>query len=44
MKHHAFKNVNNCFNTYIYPYLETYGYQSSSLYLNVVHFLNISVN
>jgi hypothetical protein len=35
-----FKNVNNCFNTNIYSYLETFGSQSSNPYLNVVHFLN----
>jgi hypothetical protein len=33
-----FKNVNYCFNTNIYPYLETSGGQSSNLYLNAVHF------
>jgi hypothetical protein len=36
----CFKNVNNCLNTNIYSYLETSGYQSSNLYLNVVHFFN----
>ncbi len=35
----ALKNVNNCFNTNIYYYLELSGGQSSILYLNVVHFL-----
>jgi len=35
-----FKNVNNCLNTNIYPYLETSGGQKSNPYLNVVHFLN----
>ncbi len=35
----ALKNVNNCFNTNIYSYLETSGIQSSNLYLNVVHFI-----
>ncbi len=39
-----FKNVNNCLNANIYPYLETSGGQSSSLYLNVAPFVNISVN
>jgi len=39
-----FKNVNNCLNTNIYSYLETTGDQSSSLYLNVAHFFNASVN
>jgi hypothetical protein len=32
------KNVNNCVNNIIYSYLETFGGQSSNLYLNVVHF------
>jgi hypothetical protein len=40
----ASKNVNKCFNTNIYTYLETSGGQSSNLYLNVVHFFNTSVN
>ncbi len=44
MEKHAFENVNNCLNTNIYSYLETSGGQSSNLYLNVVHFFNISVN
>jgi hypothetical protein len=39
MEPHALKNVNNCFNTNIYDYLETSSGQSSNLYLNVVHFL-----
>ncbi len=38
-----FKNVNNCYNTNIYSYLETSGGQSSKIYLNVVHFFNASV-
>ncbi len=38
MEQQALKNVNNCFNTHIYSYLETSGGQSSNLYLNVVHF------
>jgi hypothetical protein len=37
-------NQNNGTNTNIYSYLETSGGQSSDLYLNVVHFLNDSVN
>jgi hypothetical protein len=37
-----FKNVNNCLNTNIYSCLETYGGQSSNLYLNVVHYFNTS--
>jgi hypothetical protein len=38
------KNVNNYLKTNIYSYLETSGGRSSNLYLNVVHFLNTSVN
>ncbi len=44
MEQHALKNVNNCLNTNIYSYLETFGGQSSNLYLNVIHFFNASVN
>jgi hypothetical protein len=44
MEQHTLKNVNNCLNTNIYSYLETSGGQSSNLYLNVVNFLNTSVN
>jgi hypothetical protein len=44
MEQHALKNVNNCLNTNIYSYLETSGDQSSNLFLNIVHFFNISVN
>ncbi len=43
MEQHTIKNVNNCLNTNIYSYLETSGGQSCNLYLNVVHFFNISV-
>jgi len=32
----ALKNVNNCLNTIVYSYLETYCGQSSSTYLNIV--------
>ncbi len=39
-----FKNVNNCLNTIIYSYVDTFGRQSSNLYLNVVHFFNTSPN
>jgi hypothetical protein len=42
MEHRGLKNVNNCLNTNIYSYLETSGGHSSNLYLNVVHFFNIS--
>ncbi len=42
MKQHTLKNVNNCLNTNIYPYLETSGGQISNLYLNIVHFFNTS--
>jgi hypothetical protein len=38
MEQHALKNVNNCLNTNIYPYLETSGGESSNPYLSVVHF------
>jgi hypothetical protein len=44
MEQHALKNVNNCLNTNIYSYLETYGGQSSNPYLNVVHFFNTRVD
>jgi len=39
MEQGTLKNLNNCFNTNIYPYLEMSGGQSSNLYLNVVPFL-----
>jgi hypothetical protein len=38
MEQHAFKNVNNCLNTNIYPFLETSGGQNSNPYLKDVHF------
>jgi hypothetical protein len=44
MEQHAFKNAINCLITIIYSSLETYGGQSSNLYLNVVYFFNINVN
>ncbi len=44
MEEHPFNNVNNYLNTNTYSYLETSGGQSSNLYLNLVHFLNTSVN
>ncbi len=44
MEQHTLKNVNNCFNTSIYSYLETSGVQSLYQYLNEVHFFNTSVN
>ncbi len=44
MEQHTLKNVNNCLNTNNYTYLETSGGQSSNLHLNVVHFVNTSVN
>ncbi len=37
-----FKNGNNCLNSNINSYLETYSGQSSNLYSNV-HFLDTSV-
>ncbi len=42
MERCTLKNVNNCLNTNIYSYLDTSGGKSSNLYLNVVHFFNIS--
>jgi hypothetical protein len=39
-----FKNVNNGLNTSIYSYFETSGGQSYYLFLNVVHFLNTSLD
>ncbi len=39
-----FKNANNCLDTNIYSYLETYGGQSSDLYRIFVHYFNTSVN
>jgi len=44
MEQRSLKNVNNCLNTNISIYLETSGAQNLNLYLNVVHFFNISVN
>ncbi len=44
MAQHALKNVNNCWNTNIFSYLETSAGQSSNLYLNVVHLFDDSVN
>jgi hypothetical protein len=44
MEQRTSKNVNNCFNSIIYSYLETSGGQSLNQYLNVVHFFNTSVN
>ena len=41
--HCTLKNLNNYLNTNIYSYLQTPGGQSSSLYLNVVHFENTGV-
>jgi hypothetical protein len=40
MEQHTLRNVNNYLNTNIYSYLETFGGQSSNLYLKVVHFFN----
>jgi hypothetical protein len=39
-----FKTVYNCLITSVYSYLETSGGTSYNLYLNVVHFINTSVN
>ena len=44
MEQRTLKNVNKYLNTNIYSYLETFGGQSSILYLNLVHFFNTSVN
>jgi hypothetical protein len=44
MEEHALKFVNNCLNTYIYSNLEKSDGQSFNLYLNVVLFVNTSVN
>ncbi len=44
MEQQGLKIANNCLNTNIYPYLETFGGQSYNLYLNVVHFFNANVN
>ena len=38
MEHQTLKNVNIGLNTNIYSYLETFGGQSSNLYLNVGSF------
>ncbi len=43
MEQSTLKNVNNYLNTNIYSYLETFGGQSTNLYLNAVHFLNPNV-
>jgi hypothetical protein len=44
MEQRTLKNGNNYLNTNINYYLETFGGQSSNLYLNVVQFFNTSVN
>ncbi len=44
MEQRTFQNVNNCLNTNIYSYLETFGGQSFNLYLNFVHFFITTVN
>ncbi len=44
MEQRTLKNVNNCLNTNIYSYLETYGGKSYKLYFNVVYFFNTSLN
>ncbi len=44
MEQYTLKIVNNCLNRNIYSYLETSDGQTSTLYLNVVHFFNTSVN
>ncbi len=44
MEQRALKTFNNHLNTNIYSYLETSGGQSYNIYLNLVHFVNTSVN
>jgi hypothetical protein len=44
MEQHVLKNVNNCLNINIYPYLDSSGGQSSIIYLNVVNFFNNNDN
>ncbi len=44
MEQRALKNVNDCLNSNIYSYLETSGGKIYNLYLNVIHFLNTSLN
>ncbi len=44
MEQHVLKNVNSFLNTKYTFYFETSGGQNSTLYLNVVHFFDISVN
>ncbi len=44
MEQHTFNNINSDWNTKISLYLETSGGQNSTLYLNVIHFFNTSVN
>jgi hypothetical protein len=38
MEQRSLKNVNSYLNTNIYSYLETFGCQSSELYLTVIQF------
>ncbi len=44
MEQHALKIINNCLNSSIYSYLETFSGESSNQYLNGVHFFNTNVN
>jgi hypothetical protein len=44
MEQFYLKNVNNGLNNNIYSYLETSGGKSCNMYLNVIHFLNASLN
>jgi hypothetical protein len=44
MEQRDLKNVNKYLNNNIYSYLVTFGSESSTLYLDVVHFFNTSVN
>ncbi len=43
MQERALKNVNNCLNTNMYPYLEKSGGKGYNLYLKV-HFFNMNIN
>ncbi len=43
MEQYTLKIKNNCLNTNIYSYLETFGGQSSNLYLNVVHSFRLDI-
>ncbi len=44
VEQHALKRASKRLKANIYSYLETFGGQSSNLYLNVAHFFNNSSN